>query len=154
MLMAIFFLNTAVPWVQIYTNKYANGYNDGCYDSCGLYVLVALYAYWVPSLLIWGIPFNSMVLYSIIGRPLGFKGHLLKLMIQYTTRYVGLMWHICSQLVSFGFYRAGYDDIFPIVHLISTILLERGYTYVGAEALRYIDHTWTQGPDAIYPFAV
>ena len=154
MLAAIFWLNTAIPWVHVFTNKIIHGDTEWCYDSCGLYLIFILYSFWVPSLLIWGVPFGSMVLYSIIGRPLGFKGHLLTFMIQYSTRYGGLMWHIVSQLVSLVFFLGGYDDIFPIIHLVSSVLLEQAYTEVGADALQYIDPTWTQGSDALYPFNV
>ena len=75
-LAGIFFLNTFVPWIQILTNRYNT--LDGCYESCGLYLIIFLYILWVPSLIFWGIPFFSMGLYSLIGRRIGLKGGLLK----------------------------------------------------------------------------
>ena len=140
--------------MQIGTNRYVNTNEFDCYDSCGLYLLISLYGFWLPSLIIWGVPFFSMSLYSTIGRPLGFKGHYLKFMILYSTRFLGLMWHIFSQLFGVLMVISGYDYIFPGVHLVTSFLLEQAYTEVGAEAVRYIDPTWTQGDDVIYPFAV
>ena len=75
-------------------------------------------------------------------------------MIQYFTRYVGLIWHILSQFLGAGLFLLGYDDVFPVVHLVTSYLFEQVYTNVGADALRYIDPTWTRDPDSIYPFAV
>ena len=94
-LAGIFLLNLLVPWVQVYSNRWRI-YETDCYDSCGLTMIILMYVFWIPALIIWGTPLATMGLYSIFGRRLGFKGHLVKFLILYATRYTGLLWHIIS----------------------------------------------------------
>ena len=151
-LAGIFFLNIWLPYVQIFTNRAEE--REDCYDSCGLALALAVYVFWFPSVILWGIPLVSMGLYSFIGERIGLKGSLLKFMILYTSRFGGLLWLIVSQAIGAYLFYYQMDFIFPFIHLISSFLFERAYTDAGAEALRYIDPTWTQDPNAIYPFTV
>ena len=141
-----------MPLIVLFTNRTSE--LEGCYESCGLYAVVIFYIYEIPSGIFWGVPMWSMMFYSLIGRRIGLKGSLLKFMILYTTRYGGLLWHIVSQLIGVWLVYAQLDFIFPFIYLVTSVLLEQAYTEVGGEALRYIDPTWTQNPDAAYPFAV
>ena len=95
-LAAIFFLNTLVPWIQIFTNR---EYLEADCPTCILELLIFLATFWIPSLIFWGIPLLSMGLYALIGRNIGLEGSLLKFMILYTARFGGLLWHIVSQAI-------------------------------------------------------
>ena len=90
----VFFGNMMLPFVHFTTEDYSGATN--CYDSCGVYLGLFMLFYWTPSILIWGVPLFGMILYSLIGRHIGFKGWFLKFLIVYATRYIGLFWHIIT----------------------------------------------------------
>ena len=149
-LAGVFFLNMLVPTVHLSTERYLDA--TDCYDACGILIALFLLFFWMPSILIWGLPLLGMSLYSLIGRHIGFKGWLLKFLIVYGTRYVGLFWHIITQFYSVYLIRDGIDYYFPIIYLIMSYLLEQAYTDLGAGAVKYIDPDWTQNPNALFPF--
>ena len=114
----------------------------------GIFMLL----FWLPSLLIWGVPLLGMVLYSLIGRHIGFKGWILKFLIVYATRYLGLLWHVISQIYGVYLIWGRIDNYFPFVYLIMSFLAEQAYTDLGAGAVTYIDPEWTQNPNSLFPF--
>ena len=149
----VMFLNTVVPWASLFTSV-TGAYNTDCYDSCGITIAAILFTYWYVSLLIWGFPFFCMGMYSIFGRGMGLKGHLLKFLILYGTRYLGLLWHILGSIVGIFLILSEWDYLFGLVFTVTGYFLELQYTKHGAEAVRYLDPEWTQSENALYPFAV
>ena len=147
------FLNTVVPFASVFTAS-SGAINDNCYDSCGLVFVWLLLTYWYVSLFIWGFPFLCMGLYSIFGRGLGFQGHLIKFQILYSTRYLGLTWHILGTIIAMIYALLGADLLFWMVFGVSGYYLEMEYLKHGAGAVKYLDPEWTQSENAIYPFDV
>ena len=136
------FLNTVVPFASLFTAS-TGAYNEDCYDSCGITIAAILFSYWYVSLLIWGFPFFCMGMYSIFGRGLGFQGSLIKFQILYSTRYLGLMWHILGTLLAISYALLQWDLLFWLVFAVTGYLLEVEYLKHGAGAVKYLDPEWT-----------
>ena len=151
-LAVVMFLNTLAPWSVIFTG-WTSPYNNDCYDSCGLTTLFILNWYWMVSLLLWGIPFFFMGIYKLFGQG-EWVGKLLKFQIVYSTRYLGLFWHIIGSLLAVGLALAEWDLLFWLVFAVTGFWLELMYTKYGAGAVQYIDPEWTQGENTLYPFTV
>ena len=150
----VMFLNTVVPWLSLFTSATTSVSTGDCYDSCGVTIHIILFTYWYISLVIWGFPFFCMGLYSIFGRAMGLKGNLIKFQILYSTRYLGLLWHILGSLLGLEFAVLQWDLLFGLVFMVTGYFLELGYTKYGAGAVKYLDPEWTQSENALYPFTV
>ena len=149
----VMFLNTVVPWASLFTSV-TGAYNTDCYDSCGITIVAILFTYWYVSLLIWGFPFFCMGMYSIFGRGMGLKGNLIKFQILYSTRYLGLLWHILGSVLGIYYAILQWDLLFGLVFAVTGYFLEVEYLKHGAGAVNYLDPEWTQSENAIYPFTV
>ena len=72
----------------------------------------------------------------------------------YSTRYLGLLWHILGTFLGILFALAEWDYLFWLIFMITGYFLELAYTQYGAGAVKYYDPEWTQSEDALYPFTV
>ena len=95
----IFFLETALPFISLFTNNVVNDPNIDCYDSCGLYVLVVFANYYYPALILYGFPFLFMGIYSLFG----VGGGIVKWQITIGTRYLGLLYRVWGVLIGIYF---------------------------------------------------
>ena len=146
--------NTGLPFLMYLTNRIDDD-NTGCYDSCYLWLAIYFMIFEFPSILVFGVPFLAMGLYSLIGRSIGMRGSIVKFFIVYYARYLGLAYHVLSSIfvIRYPLYE-GWDYIYPFVHVIASVLLEIRYTALGHEALKYVDPDWTERKNMIYPFAI
>ena len=109
--------------------------------------------YWYISLWIWGWPFLFMGIYSLFGQ-WKWVGWLVKFQILYSTRYLGLLWHILGALYGVVLLVMRWDLLFGLVFTVTGFFLELEYTKHGAGAVKYIDPEWTQGENTLYPFTI
>ena len=72
----------------------------------------------------------------------------------YSTRYLGLLWHVLGVIVGIWYAVEQWDTLFWLVFMVTGYFLELAYTKHGAGAVKFIDPEWTQGENALYPFTV
>ena len=144
----VFFLNTLLPFISLFTTNVAD---SDCYDYCGLSVLVGLYYYYIPALIVYGFPFAYMGEYSLFGS----GADTLKWWITKGARYGGFLYRVYGVIFGYLIWSDGTDYIFPFIFVIYSVLLDNAYMNLGYEAVKYIDPEWEQGDKPlIYPFDV
>ena len=109
-----------------------------------------IFVLWVPYLFIYGVPFVSMLLFLMIGRQIGLKGWLVKYFLLYWSRYVGLLAHLLALVVSS--LGASNDPLWAVLSPVIVGLLEYSYWANGADAVKYVDPSWSQGESTLLPF--